>query len=51
MSLWVFKTVIWVFKTAKELNRFCVILDWSQVFILRAIENERSAVADVEPAE
>ena len=32
-----------------ELQRFCIIADQSQVFILGAIENERSAVADVEP--
>ena len=38
----------WVFKTAKELNRFCVIVNRSQVFILRVIDNERSTVADME---
>ena len=40
---------LWVFKTANELSRFCVIVHRSQVFILHAIENERLAVADVEP--
>ena len=43
------RTSLWVFKTAKELNRFSVIAARSQVFILRTMENERSAVADVEP--